>query len=76
VFWSETYADIKQTLQFKVADKQLEAVQVYEAVANVVSQAFGSEESGSSKKKTSDVKPENRVTTSHEAINLIKSIFG
>jgi len=63
----------------KVADRQVEAVQVYEAMANVVSQAFGSDESkGGGKGDLSKVKvPEGNVAkTSHEAIKMFSDIFG
>jgi len=61
----------------KVADRQVEAVQMYEAMANVVSQAFGSDE-GSNSKDLSKVKvaDQNVAKTSHEAINMFADIFG
>ena len=80
VFWQETYEDLQQTLKFKVADRQVEAVQTYEAVANVASQIFGGESSKPTGRKTPladvPVKAENVAKTSYEAINMFKSIFG
>jgi len=57
---------------------QVSAVQMYEAVANVVSQAFGSEAPSGAKDNLSSapVVDKNRVKTSHEAISLFKDIFG
>jgi len=63
----------------RVADRQVEAVQMYEAMANVVSQAFGGDESGSgSKGDLSKVKvaDKNVAKTSYEAINMFSDIFG
>ena len=63
----------------RVADRQVEAVQMYEAMANVVSQAFGGDESGGgSKGDLSKVKvaDKNVAKTSYEAINMFSDIFG
>ena len=62
----------------KVADRQIEAVQMYEAMANVVSQAFGGEDKGGSKGELTQVKVADRnvAKTSHEAINMFADIFG
>lgn len=61
----------------KVADRQVEAVQIYEAMANVVSQVFGGSDSDP-KKDLSKVKVAegNVAKTSHEAIKMFGDIFG
>lgn len=65
------------TLRLKVSDRQIEAVQVYEAMANVVSQAFGGSEP-EAKRELSKVKvaDRNSAKTSHEAIKMFSDIFG
>jgi hypothetical protein len=77
VFWLNSYEDLQLTLQLKVADRKIEAVQAYEAMANVVSQAFGSSEP-EGKKELSKVKvaDRNSAKTSHEAIKMFSDIFG
>jgi len=78
LFWTNSYEDLQLTLRMKVADRQIEAVQMYEAMANVVSQAFGGEDKGGSKGELTQVKVADRnvAKTSHEAINMFNDIFG
>lgn len=51
---------------------------MYEAMANVVSQAFGGEDKGGSKGELTQVKVADRnvAKTSYEAINMFNDIFG
>lgn len=75
IYWSNTLEDIKQALRFKVAEKQLEAVQNYEAFAAVASQALGGSKEDESISKV-EVKPQNQATTSAEAVKMFQSLFG
>lgn len=74
VYWSNTLEDINQALRFKVAGKQLEAVQAYEAFAAVASQALGGGDKDNSVSKA-EVKPQNQATTSAQAVQMFKGLF-
>lgn len=74
VYWANTLEDLQQALRFKVSEKQIEAVQMYEAFSAVAFQALGGEV-----KETlaeAEVKPENRATTSAEAVKIFQGLFG
>lgn len=58
-----------------MAEKQLEAVQNYEAFAAVASQALGGSKEEESISKV-EVKPQNQATTSAEAVKMFQSLFG
>lgn len=74
VYWANTLEDIQQALRFKVAEKQLEAIQNYEAFAAVASQALGGSKSEDSV-STAPVKPQHQATTSAEAVKMFQSLF-
>lgn len=74
IYWENTLEDINQALRFKVAERQLEAVQSYEAFAAVASQALGGGDKEDSVAKA-EVKPQNQATTSAQAIQMFKGLF-
>lgn len=76
VYWSNTLEDLKQELRFKVAEKKLEAIQMYEAFAQVVSQALGGSKEDSKSVAKASVKKENQATTSAEAFAIFANAFG
>ena len=75
IYWTNTLEDIQQALRFKVAEKQLEAVQNYEAFAAVASQALGSGDEGKNSVSEAKVKPEFQATTSAEAVKMFQGLF-
>ena len=75
-YWQYTLEDLNQIIQFKVAEKQIDAVQQYEATAMVVSQAFGSSKDKDTSVAKAEVKPENQAHTSAEAFAIFRRAFG
>ena len=75
VYWSNTLEDINQALRFKVAGKQLEAVQAYEAFAAVASQALGGGDKDKKSVAETEVKLQNQATTSAQAVQMFKGLF-
>lgn len=78
IYWQNTLEDLNQKIEFKVAEKQIDAIQQYEATAMVVSQAFGGskKDNGKSGLVSAPVKPENQAHTSAEAFAIFARAFG